>query len=109
MSLRKAFMLVIATASLAGLGSAASAATWDQTHPRRAEVNGRLAMADLALAHFVVDAPILVGQAAALHQQDHRIRQEERLMASQNGGHITRSEQHVLNQQENQISREIGH
>jgi len=30
-------------------------------------------------------------------------------MASQNGGHITRGEQRVLNQQENQLSREIGH
>jgi hypothetical protein len=49
------------------------------------------------------------GQAAALHRQDHQIRQEERLMASQNGGHITRSEQQVLNRQENQVSREIGH
>lgn len=109
MSLRKAFMLVIATASLAGLGSAASAATWDQAHSRRAEVNGRLANQDRRIHNEVRKGEISHGQAAALHQQDHKIRQEERLMASQNGGHITRSEQHVLNQQENQVSREIGH
>ena len=30
-------------------------------------------------------------------------------MAGQNGGHITPAEQRVLNQQENGISREIGH
>ena len=29
-------------------------------------------------------------------------------MARQNGGHITRSEQRSLNQQENAVSREIG-
>jgi hypothetical protein len=29
-------------------------------------------------------------------------------MASQNGGHITKSEQKVLNQQENQVSKQIG-
>jgi hypothetical protein len=29
-------------------------------------------------------------------------------MARQNGGHITRSEQRALNQQENAVSRQIG-
>ena len=29
-------------------------------------------------------------------------------MASTNGGHITKAEQRALNQQENQVSREIG-
>ena len=40
--------------------------------------------------------------------EDRQIRKEERAMASQNGGHITRQEQKTLNQQENQVSREIG-
>ena len=48
-------------------------------------------------------------QAAALHRDDHEIRQEEREMARQNGGHITKSEQRVLNQQENGVSQQIGH
>lgn len=29
-------------------------------------------------------------------------------MASQNGGHITKQEQKPLNQQENQVSKQIG-
>jgi len=29
-------------------------------------------------------------------------------MAAQNGGHITKQEQRTLNQQENQVSRQIG-
>ena len=29
-------------------------------------------------------------------------------MASQNSGHITKSEQNVLNQQENAVSKQIG-
>ena len=29
-------------------------------------------------------------------------------MASQNGGHITKSEQNVLNQKENAVSKQIG-
>lgn len=47
-------------------------------------------------------------QARQLHRKDRQIRQEERLMASQNGGHIAKSEQKVLNQQENAVSRQIG-
>ncbi|MBV8502189.1 MAG: hypothetical protein JO006_17105, partial [Paucibacter sp.] len=47
-------------------------------------------------------------KAAKLHKEDRQIRQEERDMAAQNGGHITKSEQKVLNQQENKVSKEIG-
>lgn len=47
-------------------------------------------------------------QAAKLHKEDRQFRKEERAMASQNGGHITKREQKPLNQQENQVSREIG-
>ena len=47
-------------------------------------------------------------QAAALHKEDHQIRTEERLMASQNGSHITKLEQKTLNQQENAVSKQIG-
>ena len=39
-------------------------------------------------------------QAAQLHKKDRQIRQEERDMSSQNGGHITKQEQKTLNQQE---------
>jgi hypothetical protein len=47
-------------------------------------------------------------QAAWLHRNDHQIRQEERDMARQDGGHIAKGEQHVLNQQENHVSHQIG-
>jgi hypothetical protein len=46
-------------------------------------------------------------QAAGLHRQDHQVRQEERDMAAQNGGHITKPEQKALHSQENGISSEI--
>ena len=42
-------------------------------------------------------------------RQDRFIRSKERFMARQNGGHITRGEQRLLNRQENAVSREIGH
>jgi hypothetical protein len=56
----------------------------------------------------VREGEITRDQAAKLHKEDHQIRQEERAMASQNGGHITRQEQKTLNQQENAVSRQIG-
>ncbi len=92
----------------AGL-NAASAESWAQNHPRRAEVNGRLDNQDARINKELREGEISKGQARALHQQDRAVRHEERDMASQNGGHITRGEQRVLNQQENAISHEIGH
>jgi hypothetical protein len=47
-------------------------------------------------------------EAARLHRDDRQIRQEERDMARQDGGHITRREDYALNQQENHVSRQIG-
>jgi len=81
---------------------------WVQNHPRRAEVNGRLVNQNRRINQERREGEISRGQAAQLHRQDRQIRREEQLMARQNGGHITRLEQRVLNQQENQVSREIG-
>ena len=89
--------------------TAASAETWAQAHPRRAQVDARLANQNARINKEVKEGEITKGQARALHRQDRAVRQEERDMASQNGGHITQGEQRVLNQQENGISREIGH
>jgi len=87
---------------------AAGDGQWAKAHPRRAEVNGRLANQNRRINKEVHEGEISRGQAAQLHRQDHQIRQEERAMASTNGGHITKTEQKALNQQENQVSREIG-
>ena len=46
--------------------------------------------------------------AAKLHKEDHQIRKEERMMASQNGGHITKQEQKTFDRQENAVSKQIG-
>ena len=56
----------------------------------------------------VKEGELTKSQAAALHKDDRQIRREERLMASQNGGHITKQEQKTLNQQENAVSKQIG-
>ncbi|KAF7964009.1 hypothetical protein AWV80_03300 [Cupriavidus sp. UYMU48A] len=81
---------------------------WERQHPRREQVNERLATQNQRIHHEVKEGEISKAQAARLHQEDRQIRQEERTMASQNGGHITRQEQSALNQQENGVSRQIG-
>jgi hypothetical protein len=100
-------------AALAGVfalgtaGSAMAETQWQKDHPRRAEVNHRLNHQNKRIHNKVAQGKMTKGQAAALHRQDHQVRQEERDMASQDGGHITKQEQRTLNQQENQVSREI--
>jgi hypothetical protein len=82
--------------------------TWQKNHPRREQVNQRLAKQNKRIRNEVKEGEITKSQAASLHKDDRQIRREERLMASQNGGHITKQEQKTLNQQENAVSKQIG-
>jgi len=100
---------IAALALLLGAGTAQAETQWQKDHPRRTEVNNRLKNQNRRIDHEEKDGQISKGQAAADHHEDHQIRQEERDMASQNGGHITKGEQKTLNQQENGVSHQIGH
>src|ERR1700690_613624 len=97
--------VLVSLAALAGTASAET--TWQKNHPRRTQVNHRLNNQDKRIHNDVKNGTLTKGQAASLHKEDHQVRQEERDMASQNGGHITKPEQRVLNQQENGISKQI--
>ncbi len=88
--------------------SALADTTWQQNHPRREQVNSRLGNQNARIHHQVKDGDLSKSQAATLHKDDRQIRGEERAMASQNGGHITKLEQQTLNQQENRVSNKIG-
>ena len=89
-------------------GTATAETTWQKNHPRREQVNNRLANQNKRIHNDVKNGTLTKGQAASLHHEDHQVRQEERDMASQNGGHITKQEQATLNSQENGISKQIG-
>ena len=107
-SARKTLSFAAAIVSLAAfVGTASAETTWQKNHPRRTQVNHRLANQNRRIHNDVKDGTLSKGQAAALHHEDHQVRQEERDMASQNGGHITKGEQRVLNGQENAISNQI--
>jgi hypothetical protein len=81
---------------------------WAKAHPRRDEVNDRLANQNKRIQQQVKEGDLTHAQAAKLRTDDRQIRGEERAMASQNGGHITKTEQNALNQQENAVSKQIG-
>jgi type II secretory pathway component HofQ len=101
-------LTILSLGVLAGATQLANAETWNQAHPRRAEVNARLENQNHRINQERREGEITRGQARALHAEDHAIRNEERFMARQNGGHITPAEQRALNQQENAVSRQIG-
>ena len=109
MQYRKALAVAIAaTLTTLGAGAATAQTQWQKDHPRRAEVNRRLANQKRRVKQEVKEGEMGKGQAATLKRQDRRIRKEERAMAKQNGGHITKQERRKLNRQENAVSREIG-
>ena len=109
-SIRTAVTATVAVVALTGLATNALAdeTQWQKDHPRRTEVNARLANQNKRIATERKEGEITKAQAHKLHSEDHAIRQEERTMASTNGGHITKAEQRSLNQQENQVSKQIG-
>ncbi|HEY7929531.1 MAG TPA: hypothetical protein VID71_05935 [Steroidobacteraceae bacterium] len=85
----------------------AQAGTWQTSHPRRAEVNTRLAKQNRRIHADVRNGTLTRRQAHALHRDDRAIRQEERDMAHQNGSHLSKPEQRVLNRQESAVSHDI--
>ena len=102
-----ATFLIAFFASATG-GAMAADTKWEKSHPRRDQVNDRLAHQNKRINKELKEGDITKAQARKLHHEDRQIRQEERDMASQHGGHITKDEQKVLNKQENVVSRQIG-
>ena len=108
-SFRTVLTAVAATVSLACLASPAMADTaWQAHHPRREQVNNRLAHQNARIHQEVREGEMSHAKAARLHRADHRIRVQERRMAARNGGHITRREQARINREENRVSHRIG-
>ena len=108
-SIRSVLMASVVAVTLGALAAPALADTqWQKDHPRREQVNNRLKNQNKRIKQERKEGEITKAQAQQLHSEDHAIRQEERTMASTNGGHVTKAEQKALNQQENQVSQQIG-
>jgi hypothetical protein len=106
---KKSFVLAAVGLMLAGatVTSASAETVWQRHHPRRVEVNHRLANQYRRIREERREGEITRRQAIALHRDDHRIRNEERSMASLDNSHLTRADQRALNQQENAVSHDI--
>jgi len=104
--------LVVGALCLAAVGGATTASAgigWRAHHPRRVEVNARLANQNARITRERREGEITGVQARDLRGADRGIRDQERFDASQDGSHITKTEQHQLNQEENGVSQQIGH
>jgi hypothetical protein len=94
---------------LAGVVTPSFAETsWERNHPRRDQVNDRIANQFRRISQERREGELTRGQAHWLRQQDRHILAEKRADARWNGGHISRGEQAHLNRQLNAVSREIG-
>lgn len=108
MTKTKAILAAIILAS-AGLGASAASATtaYQAHHPRRAEVNARLAHENMRINRELRAGAISPRQAHILHSKVHAICKQEQVFAASHNGHITRHQQHVLNREENALSGQI--
>ena len=102
-------LLMVTLGAVVALGGAASAqSSFDQTHPRRDEVNDRLANQNARIHAERAEGEINGRQAYRLHIADRRVRWHERHYAYNHRGHISRAEQYRLNREENRINHRIG-
>ena len=87
--------------------TAAVAANWGAHHPRREQVNDRLQNLNRQIRQERREGDLSKSQAQALRKEDRTIRAEERDMAKLDKGHITKADQRLLNQQENELRSDI--
>ena len=91
---------------LAASSTFAAQGTFQQRHPRRAEVLKREKQELNKNEAAESSGKITEKQEARLNRQDQLIKKEEQADAAANGGHITKGEQRDLNRQENKVNRE---
>lgn len=109
-ALRTSVVAASLSAALAVIAIAPAHAdtAWQTHHPRREQVNNRLARQNQRIHQQVREGELTRSQAVRLHQADWRTRMAERRTARRNGGFITRRQQARLNRRETRISRRIG-
>jgi hypothetical protein len=107
---RSATAVIAAIIGILGVSitSASAETAWERNHPRRDQINDRLAAQHARINHEFREGELTRWQARRLHAEDRAIRAEERRMAFFHHGHITRAEQRRLDRQENFVSGQIG-
>ena len=105
---RKPMLSCLASVLVAGLATPVFAeSVWDRNHPRRDQVNDRIAHQERRITQERREGEITRSQAHAMRLQERGIRAEERADARLHGGHITGVEQAQLNRDLNAVGHEI--
>jgi hypothetical protein len=99
--------LALATFALAGTASAQHYDKHHHHHPRINEVNGRLDNQNRRINRGINHGQLNGAEAGQLHSEDESIHSQEMQDAAANGGHLTKSEQHQFNKEENGVSKQI--
>jgi hypothetical protein len=108
-NLKKVVIVLAASAiTLCSVSNVSAQTDWQKAHPRRTQVNDRLNNQNARIHNERKEGEISGAQAKQLHKEDHNIRKEERNMAAEHNGHITKGEQNKINRQENRVSNQIG-
>jgi hypothetical protein len=108
MNIRNLLIAAMGAAVLAGGAGAASAATpWQHHHPRRVEVNHRIAHLNRSIRVDRREGKITAAEAGRLHRHVHQVRVQERRDARHFGSHITRREQARLNHEETGVRHHL--
>ncbi len=103
-----ALLCALMLGALAPLGAAHAGTAWEHAHPRRDQVLDRTQHLNARIRHERREGELTAAQARRLHHQVRATRLQQRDMARDNGGYITKAQQAGLNQRENAISRRVG-
>ena len=101
-----ALILGLAIAAV-GVTAASAETSWQAHHPRRVQVNHRLAHQNVRIAVQRRRGDLSHAQARELRSEDRGIRGQERFDASRHDSHLTPAEQRQLNHEENGVSQQI--
>lgn len=80
---------------------------WQENHPGRARINHRLKHQNRRIEAGEKRGQISEQEEEQLHAQQQNIHNQEVQDAAAHGGHLTKSERHQINQEENAESRQI--
>src|SRR6201998_1928498 len=99
--------LVLCSAALAALILPAAAQTSNPPANPPATINQRKENQQDRIANGVASGQLTAGEIANLEKKESNLNKEEKLMRSEDNGHLTGADRKVLNQQQNQLSHQI--
>src|SRR5215469_11793356 len=105
MKINPGFVLSSAAVAAMFLPAAAQISTPPANPPAR--INPRKENQQDRIANGVASGQLTAGETANLERKESNLNQEENLMRSADGGKLTGADRKVLNQQQNQLSRQI--